>query len=495
MAEVKLIDPKKISGNPFNPRRDFNEEALDELAQSIKELGLLQPPTVYPEGDLHRTISPKGMEYVVLCGERRVKACQKLRLKEIACNVIEEPANEQEALQLALVENLQREDLSIAEEAPAICSLVEGGMKRAALAKALGKSPNYVGSRYAVAKHAEVLEAFLANGGKDLEAWSLVGGIESADIRRRIIKSCSSYMGPDKGAVNTVRALEKHLGTDLKARQLSQFVQQYANPKNKIERCAGEGFGCDKEKCKHFQELGARVAGWLGLKAENTWSYTYLCSAEDQVCLTYKKDREKAALKKVESIDPARLLDSTNAYFDGEWTKIDMEELCDKKCTGCWQRYEVPTALRRSLEVPEYPYVYCVAADGSCFDAKKKAYDKALEGGDKKSYRTWLSREEAQQKTDEELEQLVIEEIRKRPEDVLEGSDNQAVYVLGERGFIPEISVEITWTKFEPPEECTEDQPEGCWFAVGGYSCPEMCPHAEDGQPKDPETADEGATA
>ncbi len=494
MAELKLVDPKKISGNPFNPRRDFDEEALGELAQSIKELGLLQPPTVYPEGDLHKTIIPKGMEYVVLCGERRVRACQKLGLKEIPCNVVPEPASEQEALQLALVENLQREDLSIAEEAPAICSLVEGGMKRAALAKALGKSPNYVGSRYAVAKHPEVLEAFLANGGKDLEAWSLVGGIESADIRKRIIKSCCSWP-PDKGGLNTVRALEKHLGTDLKARQLSQFVQQYANPKNKIERCVGEGYGCDKEKCKHFQEFGARVAGWLGLKAENNWSYTYICSAEDQVCLTYKKDREKAAIKKVEAIDPARLIDSTSTYVDGKFTDVDMAELGEKKCAGCRQRYEVPMALRRSLKAPEFPYVYCVASDGSCFEAKKKAYDKALEVGEKTRHRTWLSHAEAQQKTDEELEQLVIDEIMKRPEDVLEGADDQAVCVLEERGCIPEISVEIIWTQFEPPEECNAEEPEGCWFGRQGHSCPDMCPHQADGEPKDPEASDEGEAA
>jgi len=482
MAELKLLDPKTIGTNRYNPRKTFDDVAIGELAQSIKELGLLQPPTVYHNGG----------SYVVLCGERRVMACVKLELTEIPCNVVEAPADEHQALQLALVENLQREDLSIAEEAPAIVSLVEGGMKRSAIAKALGKSTGYVGTRYALAHHPEVLAAYIGLVG-DMEAWALVGGIESLEIRARIIRS-SKIAPPDKGSLNTVRALEKHLGTDLEERQLSQFVQEYSNPKNKIERCVGEGYGCDKERCKHFQELGSTVAGWLGLKTANTWSFVYLCSAEDKVCLTYKKDREKAALKKVEAVDPGRLLDRERMYLKGEWEVFDMESDWGKDCAECKNRYEIPDALHRVTKGLVFPYVYCTANDGACFETKKKAFDQATQESEEEraSKRTWITREEAEQKTDEELHEVVNKSINDYPAEHLESADDQAVAVLVERGSIPTVTAAVTWSKFEPPEECDNEE---CFFVkFYGYSCPESCPHSEDGEPR-AEAPKEGAAA
>jgi ParB family transcriptional regulator, chromosome partitioning protein len=98
---VAMIPVVQIEVNPFQPRKDFDEEALEELAHSLKVHGLIQPITV-------RRLS--GKEYQLISGERRLRASRLAGLTEIPAYV--RIANDQEMLEMALVENIQREDLN-----------------------------------------------------------------------------------------------------------------------------------------------------------------------------------------------------------------------------------------------------------------------------------------------------------------------------------------------------------------------------------------------
>jgi len=98
---VALIPVAQIEVNPFQPRKDFDEDALEELASSLKVHGLIQPITV-------RRLS--GKEYQLISGERRLRAARIAGLKDIPAYV--RIANDQEMLEMALVENIQREDLN-----------------------------------------------------------------------------------------------------------------------------------------------------------------------------------------------------------------------------------------------------------------------------------------------------------------------------------------------------------------------------------------------
>ena len=98
---VAMIPVAQIEVNPFQPRKDFDEEAMEELAQSLKTHGLIQPITV-------RRLS--GKEYQLISGERRLRAARIAGLKEIPAYI--RIANDQEMLEMALVENIQREDLN-----------------------------------------------------------------------------------------------------------------------------------------------------------------------------------------------------------------------------------------------------------------------------------------------------------------------------------------------------------------------------------------------
>jgi len=113
-SSVSEIPLKNISVNPFQPRTSFDEQALTELVMSVKEHGIIQPITVR---------RAEGSSYQLITGERRLKAAQKAGLKRIPAYVRE--AGDDKMLELALVENIQREDLDAIEVAISFQRLIE----------------------------------------------------------------------------------------------------------------------------------------------------------------------------------------------------------------------------------------------------------------------------------------------------------------------------------------------------------------------------------
>ena len=130
---VEYVAVSKLIVNPFQPRKIFNEEALQELAESIKEHGIIQPIVV----------RKKEKKYEIIAGERRFRAAKLAGLKEVPAIVKE--MTEQQMMEVAILENLQREDLTPIEEAEAYSSLIENlNFTQEALAKRLGKSRPHI---------------------------------------------------------------------------------------------------------------------------------------------------------------------------------------------------------------------------------------------------------------------------------------------------------------------------------------------------------------
>lgn len=124
-----LADVNKIAPNPLQPRRSFDEAKIDELAASVREKGIIQPLVVRRNGN----------GYDLIAGERRLRAAVKAGLKEVP--VVVREVSDNEALQLALIENLQREDLNPIEEASAYHHLQEElGWSQEEIAVKVGKS-------------------------------------------------------------------------------------------------------------------------------------------------------------------------------------------------------------------------------------------------------------------------------------------------------------------------------------------------------------------
>ena len=131
---VRMIEISRIAPHPEQPRRHFDEQALLELAESIRTRGIIQPIIVRPVS---------GDRYQIVAGERRWRAAQKAQLHQIPAIVRE--FSEAETLEIALVENIQREDLNAIEEAQAYRSLItQFHHSQDALARIVGKSRSHI---------------------------------------------------------------------------------------------------------------------------------------------------------------------------------------------------------------------------------------------------------------------------------------------------------------------------------------------------------------
>ena len=135
-APQRRVPIELIRPGAFQPRRRFAEAELEALAQSIREKGILQPLLVRP-------LAGEEADFELVAGERRWRSAQRVGLHEVP--VIVRAMTDSEALEIALVENLQREDLSPLEEAEAYSRLMgEFGRTQASLANAVGKSRSHV---------------------------------------------------------------------------------------------------------------------------------------------------------------------------------------------------------------------------------------------------------------------------------------------------------------------------------------------------------------
>ena len=133
MENFQYIALKDIRTNPYQPRKQFSQKKIEELAASIKENGLIQPIIL-------RKSSLFG--YEILAGERRFRAASFLGLETIPAVVKE--LSDDEMLKQAIIENLQREDLNPIEEAESYQSLIDKGLTHDEIAKIMGKSRPYI---------------------------------------------------------------------------------------------------------------------------------------------------------------------------------------------------------------------------------------------------------------------------------------------------------------------------------------------------------------
>ena len=150
-APVEFIRP-----NPRNPRQHFSDENLQELAESIRERGIIQPIVV-------RKLEGLLNVYEIIAGERRWRAAQRVGLHEVPIVVVE--ANDRQSLELAIIENVQRTDLNAIEEARGYNRLIdEFTYSQGDLAKIIGKSRSHVANTLRLLKLPELSQTLLMDG-------------------------------------------------------------------------------------------------------------------------------------------------------------------------------------------------------------------------------------------------------------------------------------------------------------------------------------------
>jgi ParB family transcriptional regulator, chromosome partitioning protein len=172
---VAAVDP-----NPRNPRRVFAEEDLSDLAQSIREHGIVQPVVVRPSSTPGR--------YEIIAGERRWRAAQRAGLSDIP--VILREVSDRVALELAIVENVQRADLNPLEEAAGYQQLIEEHhYTQSDLGQVIGKSRSHVANTLRLLRLPEPVRALLVDGSLSAgHARALVTAPDPAGLARRIVE-------------------------------------------------------------------------------------------------------------------------------------------------------------------------------------------------------------------------------------------------------------------------------------------------------------------
>ena len=191
-APSQTLRISEIEPNKSQPRTDFDEEAIATLADSIRQHGLLQPLLVRPLDN---------GSYQIVAGERRWRACRMLGLEEIP--VIIKELSDKETKQVALIENLQRENLNPIEEALGYQDLMENyNMTQESVAKIVGKSRSAVANSLRALKLPKEVQNMLREGDITIGHAKALAGIDDKKMCIELARKCKDDM-------LTVRSLEK----------------------------------------------------------------------------------------------------------------------------------------------------------------------------------------------------------------------------------------------------------------------------------------------
>lgn len=175
----KLVPIDTVKASPLNPRKSFSPVELDELATSIKQRGVVQPLIVRPAGD--------GNGYELVAGERRWRAAQQAGVHQVPVLVRE--LGDQEVLELAIIENVQRSDLNAIEEATGYNDLMQHfGYNQDELAKIIGKSRSHLTNTLRLLKLPDTVQTLVREGAISAgHARALIGHADAEKIARLIV--------------------------------------------------------------------------------------------------------------------------------------------------------------------------------------------------------------------------------------------------------------------------------------------------------------------
>ncbi len=253
---MAFIHPDEVAVNPYQPRTTFDKEALADLAQSIGELGIIQPITV-------RKISDGS--YQLVSGERRLRASKLAKLESIPAFVRE--ANDQESLEMALVENIQREDLDPIEIALSYQRLIdEIDLTQESMSKRVGKK------RSTITNYLRLLK--------------LHPQVQGALRRREISMGHGRALMAVEDEEAQIELLVSVLNKSLSVRATEELVRKYGSPKNE----KSEPKGPSKKVLSAIDDLEQGLNRKVQLKASQ--------SGSGSITITFSSTKDLIQLKK-----------------------------------------------------------------------------------------------------------------------------------------------------------------------------------------------------
>lgn len=201
IRNICYISIENIRPNPYQPRKQFTKASLEELCESIKQYGVIQPINV-------RKISPNYYELVA--GERRLRAATMAGLKEIPAIIVN--VDENDSAVMALIENLQREDLSYMEEAEGYSNLInEHGFTQEQLAQKIGKSQSTIANKIRLLKLPPMVKKILADYNLTERHARALLKLHDEQLQLKVLKIvCERGLNVKKTEELVERAIEKY---------------------------------------------------------------------------------------------------------------------------------------------------------------------------------------------------------------------------------------------------------------------------------------------
>ena len=186
---IQKINISQITPNPSQPRKNFKNEELKELSSSIKNQGLIQPIIVKPT---------KDNQFQIIAGERRWRACQLNGMHEVDCVI--KDLDDINVLEAALIENIQREDLNVIEEANAYKGLIDiKKINNETLSKIIGKSSSHVSNILRLLELDQQIQGMVINGDLSMgHARALIGVPDAINKAKEIIEKKLSVRQVEK---------------------------------------------------------------------------------------------------------------------------------------------------------------------------------------------------------------------------------------------------------------------------------------------------------
>ena len=258
-AGLAMLPIEQISPNPYQPRKTFNEASIDELARSVREHGIVQPLVVTRLGD---------NKYRLIAGERRFRAAQKAELKTVPV-VIKETLTDSDTLQIALIENIQREDLNPIEEAHAYHQLHEEfGLTQEEISKRVGKERSTVANFLRLMRLPDPVKKLLASGQLSMGHARAILAIDSPkkqeQLAERVVKRNLNVRQTEMlAAESSPKAAEPEKEKDVFTRDAEERLQRTLRCKVEIDRKRRGGviqvrFSSEEELIRLVDELMGR---------------------------------------------------------------------------------------------------------------------------------------------------------------------------------------------------------------------------------------------
>ena len=225
-SSTNKIDISKIYPNKKQPRKNFEEKEITELSESIKNQGLIQPIVVR---------ETSGGMYEIIAGERRWRACQLAGLHSVSCVIMN--VDDKNVYEFALIENIQRENLNVVEEAKAYKNLIElNGLKNEELSKKIGKSSSHISNLIRILDLDDEIHQMIIDGKINMgHARALIGVPDAVEKAKEVFEKKLSVRDVEKLTSKHKQTRKKQSEKDPNIADLEKELSDKIGLKTEIE--------------------------------------------------------------------------------------------------------------------------------------------------------------------------------------------------------------------------------------------------------------------